>query len=50
MNDRSPESTFVRTRPTRVMIVDDDLDNGALVSRLLQSVGFAAEHFQISRR
>src|SRR6478672_7094072 len=30
--------------PARILIVDDDHGNGALVARLLEAAGYAAEH------
>jgi serine/threonine protein kinase len=37
------ESTFVKPAPVRILIVDDDVSNGALVTRLLETAGYAAE-------
>jgi serine/threonine protein kinase len=37
------ESTFVKPVPVKILIVDDDVSNGALVTRLLEAAGYAAE-------
>ena len=36
--------TLVRPVPLRILVVDDDVSSGALVVRLLQGAGYAADH------
>jgi serine/threonine protein kinase len=43
MND-PVEPTVSQPRPVRVLIVDDEIESGALVARLLESAGYSTEH------
>jgi serine/threonine protein kinase len=39
-----PEPTLIKPSPLKVLILDDDASNGALVTRLLETAGYQAEH------
>lgn len=38
------DETTVQPRPARILIVDDEIESGAFVARLLESAGYAVDH------
>jgi len=44
------ESTLLRPRPTRILVVDDDAVNGALIERLLGNAGMTIDQVLDSRK